>query len=115
MRERKIRLTHKGKRFELNLKVCKHGFGLMFTRREKARPLLFDFRKLTNISMSSLFVFFSFVIVWLDDKNKIIESRLIKPFTFTIVPERKFKKLIEIPINSKNKEIVKILVGEAKI
>ena len=115
MQEQKIKLTYKGKKFELNLKVCgKWNFGLIL-RTRKTKPLLFDFKKMTNAQMSSLWVFFPFVIVWLDDKDKIIEARIIEPFTFTVRQEKKFKKLIEIPINSKNREIAEILVGKAKI
>jgi len=118
MRLQKVRLTYKGKKFELKLRVCKgfeKGIGLMFSRREKAKPLLFEFKELTKVKIHSFFVFFPFIALWLDDKNKIIDSKLVKPFTFTIVPERKFKKLIEIPLNSENLEIAKILVGKEKI
>jgi len=115
MQEQKIKLTYRGKEFKLNLKVCgKWNFGLI-GRTRKTKPLLFNFKKFTNVQMSSLWVFFPFIIVWLDDKNKIIESRIIKPFTFTVRQERKFKKLIEIPLNFENREIVKILVGKEKI
>ena len=118
MREQKVRLTYKGKKFKLKLNVCSElgkVSGLMFTRRERAKPLLFNFKKLNKIKIHSWFVFFPFIAIWLDDKNKIIDLKLVKPFTFTIGPKETFKKLIEIPINSKNQEIVKILVGKAKI
>ena len=118
MREQKVRLTYKGKKFELKLKVCSElgkVSGLMFTGKERAKPLLFNFKEPTKMKIHAWFVFFPFIAIWLDDKNKIIDLKIIKPFTFTIGPEGTFKKLIEIPINSKNREIVEILVGDAKI
>ncbi len=108
----------KGKQeIEIKVKKCQ-GFrkavGLMFCRREKARALLFDFKKLKKFNLTSLFVFFPFVCVWLDEKNKIIDIRKIKPFKFH-VPSRKFyKKFVEIPISSHYKEIIQNLVGEEK-
>lgn len=76
----------------------------MFSQREEADALLFDFNKPTRMAIHSLFVFFSFVSVWLDDKNNVIELRKVKPFTFFVRPQKNFHKLVEIPINNKYKE-----------
>ena len=51
------------------------------------------------MAIHSFFVFFPFLAIWLDDKDKIIDSKVIKPFRFSILPSKKFVKLIEIPIN----------------
>lgn len=108
----------KGKQ-EIEIKVKKCGcfrkaFGLMFCRREKAKALLFEFSKPEKFHLTSLFVFFPFICVWLDERNNIIDIRKIKPFKFHVLSRRFYKKFIEIPISSHYKEIIQNLVGEEK-
>jgi uncharacterized membrane protein (UPF0127 family) len=83
--------------------------GLMFSRREKAGILLFSFNQKQKISIHSFFVFYSFVAVWLDKKNKIVDLKIVKPFAFCVSPKKSCFKLVEIPINEKNKKIVNLL------
>ena len=111
---KKIRVFYGGKRTEIPAKkVPFFGkiSGLMFHSRE-TENLLFDYDKKTKMSIHSFFVFFPFLAVWLDDKNKIIEKRIIKPFTFSAKPRRNYTKLLEIPINNKNRGILSFLVGK---
>ena len=85
--------------------------GLMFSNREKDN-LLFDFKKDTNISIHSFFVFYDFLAVWLNEKNELIEAKIIKPFSaINEKPSIKYRKLVEIPVNSRNKKIIRFLVG----
>ncbi|MFC1710896.1 hypothetical protein ACFLZJ_01950 [Nanoarchaeota archaeon] len=118
METQKANFIYKKKNLVFDMQVCK-GLGrikgLMFVNKDKAKPLLFEFKTPTREAIHSLFVSFPFIAIWLDDKNKIIDLRIVKPFTFTIRPERPFKKLIEIPINGRNPEILEILVGKRKI
>jgi uncharacterized membrane protein (UPF0127 family) len=86
--------------------------GLMFKSRRKSVPLLFEFSKPTKLSIHSFFVFFPFVAVWLDGDNKIIEVRIVEPFSLSIAPKREFRRLIEIPINQNYQEICEILVEQ---
>ena len=88
--------------------------GLMF-KKKTTESLLFDFKKKTKMRIHSYFVFFNFLTVWLDEKNKVLEWRIVKTFTLSIKPKNYFVKLIEIPINKKNEEIVKFFVGGGKI
>lgn len=115
MRAKKIKLSYGKKSFELNLKLCR-GFnklrGLMFTRRERAKALLFEFKRPMNITIHSLFVFFPFVIIWLNTGDKIIDFKIIKPFSFFVSQKRPFSKIIEIPVNNKYQKMVKLLVGD---
>jgi len=84
--------------------------GLMFRKRENAPVLLlFDFKKLRRLKIHSWFVFFPFLVVWLDDKDKIIEIRKINPWRFCVFPKKKFWKLIEIPCSQRYKKIIKFL------
>ncbi|MEK6826879.1 MAG: hypothetical protein AABX99_00140 [Nanoarchaeota archaeon] len=75
----------------------------MFSRREKAGILLFDFKEKQKIVIHSFFVFYPFVAIWLDEKNKVIDLKIVKPFTFCVSPKKSCFKLVEIPINKKNK------------
>ena len=56
--------------------------GLMF-KSKNAENILFEFRKKTRITIHSFFVFFPFLIIWLDDDNFVVEKRIVKPFIFT--------------------------------
>lgn len=112
----KIGLKYKGKKVEIDLKKCncfEKGIGLMFSRRQKARALLFEFKKPTREAIHSLFVFFDFVAIWLDDKNKILELRVVKPFNFCVRPEKPFIKIVEIPINKNYEREVKLLYPQS--
>ncbi len=110
--KKKIKLNYHGKKFEIDLKICNRFekfLGLMFNEREKAQALLFDFKGRTKMRIHSLFVFFPFVAIWLDDKDRIIEIKKIIPWRLIIFPRKSFYKLIEIPINKKYKKIVEFL------
>ena len=113
--KKKIRLSFKGKKFEIELKICnwfEKFLGLMFCQKEKAQALSFNFKKPIKMKIHSFFVFFSFVAIWLDDKNKIIDIKVVYPFELFIYPKKSFLKIIEIPLNKKYREITKILVGD---
>jgi uncharacterized membrane protein (UPF0127 family) len=84
----------------------------MFSRKEKAKALLFDFNKPCREAIHSLFVFFPFIATWLDSKGKIIVIRKIKPFTPLVSIKKSYSMIIEIPINKKYNDIVKLLVGD---
>ncbi len=70
--------------------------GLMF-KSSKTEPLVFTFSKETKISIHSYFVFFPFIAYWYLD-NKLIDRKIIMPFTKNIRPSKSFNKLIEVPI-----------------
>jgi uncharacterized membrane protein (UPF0127 family) len=70
--------------------------GLMF-RTRRTKPLLFDFKKLCNISIHSFFVFFTFRAYFLDENFNYIEILEVHPFQI-IKPKFLYRYLIEIPI-----------------
>ena len=111
----KINLKYKKKKFEIDVKVCNLFWmvkGLMFTRREKARALLlFDFKKPRRLKIHSFFCP-KFLAVWLDEKNKVQEIKLVKPFNPLVRPKKKFNKLIEIPINKTYKKVVEFFAKD---
>ena len=93
-----------------NLKTCNEFekfSGLMFSSRENSRALLFKFKKPIRLAIHSFFVFYPFLAIWLDDKNKIVKISIIKPFNPFIKPKKSFTKLIEIPVNEKYEKIIK--------
>lgn len=115
MKKKRIGFVLGNKKINLEVSVCNffNVFrGLMFRKKKNARALLFEFNKKTNLAIHSYFVFFNFYAVWLDDKNKIIEIKKIKPFQFDICPKEKFSKLVEIPICDYYSKIVQLLDGD---
>ena len=106
---KKVSFNYKGKKFKIVAKPCSFfSLGLILKTRNTT-PCIFEFKRPTDFKISSLFVFFPFVAVWLDDKNKAIEIKKIRPFTFSIGLKKPFYKIIEIPINQKYKSKVKVL------
>lgn len=79
--------------------------GLMF-KTKNSKNLLFDLPGKWGIH--SFFVFFPFLALWLNKKNKVLEWKIVKPFSFFVKPKKEFAKLIEIPVNEENKEILSI-------
>ncbi|MFH1801552.1 MAG: DUF192 domain-containing protein [archaeon] len=116
--EKKVGLLYRGRRKFLKVKQLSlfgRFAGLMFCRRRNSRALLFNFKKPVKNAIHSLFVFFPFFAVWIDDKNKIIEISLVKPFSISVCPKNSFTKLIEIPVKEEYREILEFLVGNRKI
>jgi uncharacterized membrane protein (UPF0127 family) len=87
--------------------------GLMF-RTSKTKILLFEFRKNKVQYIHSFFVFFPFLAVWLNGENTVVGCQIVKPFVPNISSRKSAKKLVEIPFNSRNKQIINLLVGKWK-
>jgi uncharacterized membrane protein (UPF0127 family) len=77
------------------------GIGLMFHRRKNAKALLFGFRNPVRMPIHSFFVFFPFTAIWMDEKWRIIDVKVVKPFEFGVSPSEKFTRLLEIPSNER--------------
>ena len=88
--------------------------GLMF-RHKNTSNLLFDFGKPVRYSLHSFFVFFKFLVVLLDEKNNVVDLKIEKPFRFYVNTDKKFVKILEIPVNKRNKKIIKFFVGSKKV
>lgn len=96
------KISYQGKNIIVNHYIeCKTLFskirGLMFRSEDFKTPLVFYFDKPTNSSIHSFFVKNDFIAAWLKD-DQIIETKLVKPYSFNIKPKEKFDTLIEIPI-----------------
>jgi len=96
---KKIKL--KGKIIEAE--VCDTIFskarGLMF--RKHSKPMLFVFKKPTRQSIHSFFCR-PFKAIWLY-KGKIIDEKIVQPFSFSVKPKNPFTELVEIPLSNNNK------------
>jgi len=104
MEKKLIGFNYEGKRRKIEVyKVPKwfEGIGLMFSRRKKAKILLFEFKKPVKMAIHSYFVFFPFLAIWLDSKNKVLDLKIVKPFKIGVLPSEKFTRLIEIPLSVK--------------
>lgn len=88
--------------------------GLMFRTRE-TQNLLFEFHREMRIALHSWFVFFPFLVLWVNEKNEVLESRVIRPFSTVIDSSQPFRKIIEIPFSRRNKGIIRFFVGNKKI
>ena len=106
-------IKHNSKNIEISnvkkLSELGKGMGLMFRKREKCLAMLFEFSKPTRMRIHSLFVFFKFAAVWLDDKNNIINKKIVKPFRLSVSCKKPFYKLVEIPLNKYYKREIKLL------
>src|SRR3989344_2133429 len=112
----KISIIVKKENKKINLEVYQCNYferflGLMFSRRQNAKALLFDFGKKVKTPIHSFFVFYSFMAVWLDDKGKILEKRIVSPWKVSISPSVKYRKLVETPLNGKYDDVLTFLDG----
>jgi uncharacterized membrane protein (UPF0127 family) len=106
----KLVIKHGSRKVSLEVKKCsfiQKGIGLMFSRRESAETLLFEFNNSGKMGIHSYFVFFDFLAVWLDSKNKVVQIDHVKPWVAYLCPKKKYSKLVEIPINQKNLGLIK--------
>jgi len=103
----KIKIGLSGKKFNVDVREVSpfQSLGLMF-RTRWTDNLLFDFKRKGKWAISALFVFFPFLAVWLDEKNKVLEYKIVKPFCFSANSKKYFAKLIEIPVNNRNKKLI---------
>jgi uncharacterized membrane protein (UPF0127 family) len=116
VKPKNICLNYKGKKLSLEVFGCniaERGRGLMFRGKKNARALMFDLKEPTNEPIHSFFVFFKFLAVWCDEKNNILEIRVIKPFKPYIRCKHPWVKLIEIPMNSVYSKEIKFLCSQS--
>ncbi len=97
--KRELTINYKNKKIKVLAEDCsllKKFIGLMFSRREKAGILMFGFRRKQKIKIHSLFVFYPFVAVWLDKGNRVVDLKIVKPFSLCVSPQKSSFSLVEI-------------------
>ncbi|MBI3334200.1 DUF192 domain-containing protein [Candidatus Pacearchaeota archaeon] len=87
-------------------KIC----GLMF-RSSTSSSLLFAFSSNIRFSIHSWFVFFPFIAIWLDSKRRVMEWRVVRPFSTLVLPQKPFRYLVEVPCTTRNVYIRQFLDG----
>ncbi|MEK6915135.1 MAG: hypothetical protein AABW89_01175 [Nanoarchaeota archaeon] len=107
----KTSILYKGKRLLIEVKKTNFltkGLGLTF-RTKNTQNLIFDFSKPVTWqgNLTSIFVFFPFLALWLDNRNRVIAVKIVNPFTISISLKKPFYKIIEVPFNSKNEAILR--------
>lgn len=98
----------------LNVKGFKRVFGLMFSSRN-SRNLLFEFKKYNRTLFTSYFVFFKFLILWLDEHNNVLDFEIVEPFKSCIYSKYKFRRVLEVPFNEVNSDLINFFVEKRKI
>lgn len=109
----KFQFSFRGKRFSVRVVdagFIRKGFGLMF-RSSNTENLLFRFTRRGNRSLTALFVFFPFLVLWIY-KKKVVDWKIVKPFTLSINTKKKFDFIVELPINQKNHKILRFFDGK---
>ncbi len=109
MEKEKVVLDFGKKKIDVEVYDCRglmQGIGLMFSRREKAKNLIFKLPREGRLAIHSFFVFYDFVAVWLNSDGKVVEMKTVRPFSPYVCPKKDFFALVEIPINKKNRSIL---------
>jgi uncharacterized membrane protein (UPF0127 family) len=110
-------INYKSKKIKVSVRKVSEigkGIGLIF-KSKNTENLLFEFKNKTCMRIHSYFVFFSFLAIWIGQNNEVLDWKMVKPFTLSVKSKKYFSKLVEIPINKKNKKIVEFFVGKGKI
>lgn len=103
----KIKIKFKGKEAEVEaerVSLFGSALGLMF-KGKNTKNLLFEFKRDTRTSIHSLFVFFRFLAIWLDKDNNVVDFRIVKPFSIDVNSKSNFRRLLEIPLNDRNRKL----------
>ncbi|MBI2448725.1 hypothetical protein HYV49_00330 [Candidatus Pacearchaeota archaeon] len=106
----KAKITLNDKIIEFPLKRCSSWDkfkGLMFSRNHS--PLLIEIK---DKPIHSMFVFYPFLALWLNDENTIVDYKMINPFTSSVIPQSSFSKIIEIPYKGEFKDIIDGIIGQ---
>ncbi len=86
----------------VEVEECRNVFskarGLMF--RKDNRALLFIFKRPTRQSIHSLFCK-PFLAIWMKN-SKIVDEKIVKPFSLSVKPKGSFTHLVEIPLRNDN-------------
>ena len=110
-----MKISYRRKKIEIPVKNVPFFSAGLILRTRNTQNLFFKKIFPKNSSLTSYFVFFPFLILWLNKKNKVVDIRIAKPFERKISTRKKFSHIIELPFNNKNKKIIRLFVGKKKI
>jgi len=89
------------KKINIDVKKSSGIRGLMF-RKKETDALIFTCRG----GIHSLFVFFPFLCLWLDEENKIVDWKIVKPWSRFVCSDKDFVRVLEVPINDRYKKLL---------
>lgn len=109
-----VAVNHKGRKITIPAKkVSLFSTGLIL-RTKNTKNLLFENVLGKNFALTSYFVFFPFLVLWLDKGKRVIDFKIVRPFELKINSNKKTDSIVEIPINNRNKKIIRFFVGKEK-
>jgi uncharacterized membrane protein (UPF0127 family) len=83
--------------------------GLMFSRSDKGRALIMEFKEEKIVPLHMMFVFFPIDVLFLDRSRKVVEIYGgAKPFLTSIIPKRRAKYVIELPAGAIRSNRIKV-------
>ena len=95
---KKLKFTLNGKEFLVDAQVCEslwsQGWGKMFSFSKD--PLLFAFSEQKEVEIHMIFVFMPLLVVWFDEKMRVIKAKKMKPFVSFGSAHAKY--ILEIPL-----------------
>ncbi len=109
-----VLVRYKGKGIEIpSRKVSLLSTGLMF-RTKNTGNIVFENLNGRDFALTSWFVFFPFLVLWLDKRKKVVDFKVVNPFEMSIRSVKGTDCIVEIPVNRRNKKIVGFFVGKEK-
>ena len=100
-----VSIKSMGIKAERTTSLIRMARGLMFS---KKKNILFEFNREQDVGIHMLFVFFPIIAVWIDEKKRIKEIKVMKPFIS--FHEEKAKYVLEIPYDRK----ILMRIGKSK-
>ena len=111
MKTEKVSFEVEGKKFCVRARRCGVLNSGLMVRTAKTVPCVFRFDKPSDFKITSMFVFFPFIAVWLDKLGEVIETRKVEPFTVAVSCKKKYHILLEIPVNKKYSSVITALMS----
>lgn len=86
-------------KYTLYKTIIGQSLGLMFSRKKTA---VFEFSSEKRVSLHTFFVFFPITVLFLNAQKRIVEQKIMNPFTFYF-PTHKSKYIVELPFKTQKK------------
>ena len=113
MGKKRIGLIYKNRKIFIEVRCNFYNFlfGLMFRRRESARPIFFTKKIIGNMGIHSFFVSFPFLAIYADEKNNVLDIKKVSPSTAYFDSKSNYSYLVEIPFNKTYRNICNFFEG----
>ena len=109
-----VLVRYNGKKINVPAKkVSLFSTGLIL-RTKNTGNIVFENLHGRDFALTSWFVFFPFLALWLDKRKKVVDFRIVNPFEAKIISKKSFSSILEIPLNKRNTKIIESFVGKEK-